>query len=156
MTEINYHLVHANVATARGSLDDPIMKGFVDQIDELDALAQSWPGFIAQPALPDEGLIYPGNVLVNVSIWTSVDNLREFTYESRHADALRLRADWFFQSELPNYVLYWAPVGEVPTEVEIKRRFDYLYEHGATPFAFNFDKSFTVDEMVFFSNEVEL
>ena len=155
MTDIKYHLVHVNIAATRASLDDPIMKGFVDRIDELDALAQSWPGYIDQPTPTDEGSIYPENMLV-ISIWESIEPLREFTYDSRHADALKSRAEWFHQSELPNYVLYWAPVGGVPTEVEIKRRFDYLYEHGATPFAFNFDKSFTVDEMVVFSNEVEL
>lgn len=152
MTGIDYHLVHVNIASARGSMDDQIMKGFVDRIGELDALAQSWPGFIAQPALPDAGFIYPGNVLVNVSIWTSVDNLREFTYESRHAEALRMRADWFFKSELPNYVLYWAPAGTVPTEVEIKRRFDYLHRHGATPFAFDFDNPFTLEESLDYSS----
>ena len=57
MNDRNYHLVHANVATARAALDDPLMNDFVDRLDEIDALAQGWPGFIAQPELPDEGLI---------------------------------------------------------------------------------------------------
>jgi hypothetical protein len=129
------------------------MKGFVDQIDEIDTLAQSWPGFVAQPTPPDEGQIYTGNTLVNISIWESVENLREFTYTSRHTDVLERRAEWFVQSELPNYALYWASSGSVPLEVEIKRRFDYLHLHGATPFAFNFDKTFMVEEMVDYINQ---
>jgi hypothetical protein len=80
MTGDTFHLVHVNIATGRAAMDDPIMKDFVDQVDDIDALAQSWPGFIAQAALPDEGLIYSGNTLVNVSIWESVDDLLEFIY----------------------------------------------------------------------------
>lgn len=137
----------------RASFDDPVMKGFVDQIDEIDTLAQGWPGFIAQPTPPDEGKIFTGNTLVNISIWDSVENLSEFSYTSRHADVLARRAEWFFQSELPNYVLYWAPSGSVPLEEEIKRRFDHLHLHGATPFAFVFEKTFTVEEMLDYINE---
>lgn len=57
-----------NIAVAQGSMDDSIMKRFVDQIDEIDALAQFWPGFVSQPTPPDDGSIYKGNTLVNVSI----------------------------------------------------------------------------------------
>jgi hypothetical protein len=80
LTDVNYQLVHANIATPRARLDDPLMKGFVDRLDEIDALAQGWAGFIAQPALPDEGIVYNKPNLVNVSIWDSIENLREFTY----------------------------------------------------------------------------
>lgn len=137
----------------RASIDDPIMKGFVDQIDEIDTLAQNWQGFISQPTPPDEGEIYTGDTLVNISIWDSVENLREFTYTGKHADALDRRAEWFVQSEGPNYVLYWAPSGSVPLEEEIKRRFDHLVQCGATPFAFNFDKTFTVEDMLDYLNQ---
>lgn len=148
MTCISYNLIHVNIATMRASFDDPIMKGFVDQIDEIDSLAQNWPGFIAQPTPPDDGQIFTGNTLVNLSIWDSVENLKEFTYTSRHADALEKRAEWFVQSEAPNYVLYWAPSGKMPLEVEIKQRIDHLHLHGATPYAFTFDETFTVEEML--------
>jgi hypothetical protein len=151
----SFNLVHVNIATPRASIDNPIMKDFVERIDEIDTLAQSWSGFVAQPTLPDEGQIFTGNTLVNVSIWDSVENLREFTYASKHEDALEILADWFLQSELPNYVLYWAPVGEVPTEVEIKQRFDHLHLHGATPFAFSFEHPFTVEEMLDYDDQLE-
>lgn len=150
MANINYHLIHANIVTACAPFDDPLMKGFVEWIDEIDALAQSWPGFIAQPTLPDEGLIYSEPTLVNVSIWDSVENLQEFTYASRHADLLKRRAEWFVQSDLPAYVLYWSPAGEVPTEAKIKQRREHLYQHGVTPFAFTFDEHYTIEEMLEF------
>ena len=40
VTVISYHLVHANISHARADLDDPLMKDFVDHMDEIDALAQ--------------------------------------------------------------------------------------------------------------------
>jgi hypothetical protein len=153
MTGPAYNLVHANIATARASFDDPLMKDFVERIEEIDALAQSWPGFIAQPALPDEGEIYQEPILLNVSIWDSIKKLEEFTYASRHTDLLMRRAEWFVPSDQPAYVLYWSPAGELPTEKEIKQRHEYLYQHGATPFAFTFDASFTVEELLEYSHE---
>jgi hypothetical protein len=59
-----------------------------------------------------------------------------------------MRSEWFIQSEQPNYVLYWSFAGEVPTEVEIQKRFEYLYQNGPTPYAFNFNNPFTVEEML--------
>jgi hypothetical protein len=129
-------------------MDDPIMKGFVERIGEIDALAQGWPGFISQPTPQDEGQIYPRNMLVNISIWDSVENLKSFSYSGEHLEMLRRRAEWFHQSEGPNYVLYWAPNGEVPTEIEIKRRFEYLFQNGPTPYAFSFHEPFTIEEML--------
>jgi hypothetical protein len=137
-------------------MDDPVMKGFVDRIDEIDALAQSWSGFIAQPTLPDEGLVYAANMLVNISLWESVENLREFTYASKHAEVLKMRADWFVQAKLPNYVLYWVPEAEVPTEKEIKRRFDYLRSFGVTPYVFTFEQPFTVEEMLKYRHDEQV
>ena len=153
MANANYHLIHANIAIPRAPLDHPLMKGFAERIDEIDALAQSWPGFIAQPALPDEGLIYNEPTLVNVSVWDSVENLKEFTYSSRHADFLKRRAEWFIQSDLPAYVLFWSPAGKGPTEAEIKQRHEHLQQYGATPYAFTFDENYTVEEMVEFTGE---
>lgn len=74
-----YHLIHANVALARAPLDDPIMAGFVQQVDQIDELAQAAPGFVAQPMPKEAGLIYTGRSLLNLSIWESVDSLEHFT-----------------------------------------------------------------------------
>lgn len=151
MDTLAFHLVHANVAIPRAPLDDPMMSGFMDRVDEIDALAQGSPGFIAQPVLPDEGAIYLEPALLNVSIWDSVENLRAFTYTGQHAEGLEQRADWFEQPESPTYVLYWSPAGSIPTEAQIKRRFDHLNQHGPTPHAFTFGQSFSVEEMLQFT-----
>ncbi len=147
MTEQIYHLIHANIAVTRAPLDDPRLADFMAQADEIDALAHAAPGFVGQPAPPDEGQVYTGNTLLNLSIWESVEQLRQFTYAGRHALALDRRAEWFVQSPGRNYVLFWLPAGELPTEAEVARRMDYLVRHGPTPYAFSFDEHFTVREM---------
>lgn len=74
--------------------------------------------------------------------------MAKFTYTSVHAEMLARREEWFEQSDLPAYVLFWLPEGLIPTEKEIKVRFIHLKRHGATPHAFTFDQRFSVNEML--------
>ena len=145
-----FHLVHANIAVMRAPFDDPIMADFLDWADEIDALASRSPGFISQPLPTDEGSIFKGKTLLNLSIWETVESLQSFTYQGRHAQALDHRAEWFVQYKGPNFVLYWAPTGHIPTELEVKERLDHLVDHGPTPLAFTFEQHFTVEEALAF------
>ncbi len=145
-----YHLLHANVARARADLEDPVMRGFVERMDEIDALARGSPGFVAQPTLPDEGAVFRGLDLPNVSLWESIDDLRQFTFTGEHSEMLDRRAEWFLRPDRPAYVLCWWPAGEMPTEKEIGRRLAHLHERGPTPMAFTFDRPFTLQEMLEF------
>src|SRR5688572_15639635 len=97
------HLVHANVALARGPLYSEVMREFVHQVDEINRIAHSSPGFIAQPTPPDSGEIFKGNFLLNVSIWDSVESLAAFSHSGKHAKALDDRAKWFKKQNVPNY-----------------------------------------------------
>lgn len=146
MKHPDYYLVHANIAIAREPLDHPVMQGFMDLADEIDALGQRSPGFISQPVPEDEGAVYTGNQLLNLSIWDSVEDLRAFTHSGEHLAAMGHRAEWFVQGEQYNYVLYWEKRGVLPSEREVARRLTYLRQHGPTPFAFTFDKSYSVEE----------
>ena len=148
MSSPSYHLVHANVAEMLAPLDHPAMSGFVDRIDAIDSLAQASPGFVAQPTPPDEGSVFTGDSLLNLSIWKTVESLYDFTYQREHAQVYEQRAKWFKPHTRPNYVLYWAPADHIPTEREVKARLDHLTRHGPTPYAFNFKSPFSVAEML--------
>jgi hypothetical protein len=143
-----YHLVHANIAIMRAPLDDPLMADFVAGVDEIDALAQASPGFVSQPTSADEGTVYTGHSMLNLSIWEAVEDLERFTYGSQHGRMLERRAEWFHQDARPNYVLFWFPEGQVPTEREVQARIEHLAASGATPHAFTFDQRFSVQEML--------
>src|SRR5436305_15271249 len=92
-----YPLVHANVAHAIAPLDSPIMADFVAQVDEVNALAHAAAGFVAEPTLPDKGAVYTAPLLLNVSLWESIESLDAFTHQGKHAAALAQRGEWFTQ-----------------------------------------------------------
>ena len=148
MENLDYHLVHANVAIIRAPLEDPRMADFVRQADELDALAQASAGFISQPTPEDDGSIFNHTRLLNLSIWESVKALEIFTFGPEHGQALARRTEWFIQYERPNYVLFWLPNSQQPTEKEVQIRLNYLAQNGPTPYAFNFEKRFSIKEML--------
>jgi hypothetical protein len=132
----------------RAPIDDPLMAEFVALIDKIDSHAAESSGFVDQPKLPDEGEVFSGLTLINVSIWRTVEALREFTYRGEHALALNKRLQWFEEPSGANYVLFWIPAGELPTETEIKKRLDHLELNGPTPYAFTLHKHFTIQEML--------
>jgi hypothetical protein len=137
----------------RAPLDDPLMAGFVARIEAIDALAHKSPGFLDQPTPTDEGAVFKDDFLLNVSIWESVGSLYQFVYSGAHAEALTRRAEWFERGDGPAYVLYWAPAGHIPTEVEINERFDHLRQRGATPYAFTFGRRFSVEAALAYGGE---
>ena len=42
----NCHLAQSNIARMLGPLEDPVMAGFVERLDALNALADASPGFV--------------------------------------------------------------------------------------------------------------
>ena len=141
------HLAQVNVASMLAPLDSPVMAGFVAQLDAGNALADQSSGFIWRlkteegnatcvQAFPDPA------VLVNISVWESVEALRAFTYKSIHAGPLRQRAEWFSKAREAYFALWWIPVGHIPTLDEARDRLELRRKHGDTPEAFSFAKSF--------------
>jgi len=157
-----FHIAQVNIGRVRASLEDPIMHGFTSRLDEINALADSAPGFVWR-LKSDEGpssYLRPyedERLLVNMSVWESVEALKEFTYRTMHAELLRGRHDWFEKFEGAFLALWWVPAGHIPSIDEMKKRLAHLDEHGPSQFAFTFktvqppDESFlaTLDWSIF-------
>lgn len=146
-----YYIAQVNIGRMRAALEDPIMAGFVERLDEINALADRSPGFVWR--LQNEGgnatYLRPYDderILFNFSIWESVESLRAYVYKSAHAELLRQRRDWFEQFSGVFMALWWVPRGYVPGVDEAKKRLAHLEEHGPSQFAFNFKNIFTPDE----------
>jgi hypothetical protein len=77
-----------------------------------------------------------------MSVWESIEALRDFTYSSRHIELFRDRAKWFEKMDKPHYCLWWVAVGHIPTLEEGRERLGHFQEHGATPQAFWFSQQF--------------
>lgn len=144
------HLAQINIAKARGLLTSPVMAEFADAIDRINQLAEAAPGFVWR--LKDSGNALAIQVfddpllVVNMSVWESVDALRSYTYVTEHVQIMRRRREWFERSEGPHLALWWTPEGSLPTPQEGKARLEYLGTHGPTPHAFTFAQPF---ELVF-------
>jgi hypothetical protein len=148
-----YHLAQINIARLVAPVDDPKIAGFVAQLDAINALAEAAPGFVSRlqsPAGNATDIAYNDDpfVIVNMSVWQSVESLRGYVYNSGHAAAFRDRAKWFEKMSLPSYCLWWVPEGHVPTVAEGRERLEHYQKHGATAWSFWFKQEFPAPEQV--------
>jgi Domain of unknown function (DUF3291) len=145
---VRFHLAEINVARARAPLDDPLLADFVAQLDGVNRLAERTPGFVWR--LVGEGgaassyvrAFEDERMLVNLTVWESLESLTAYTYRSDHGRVYRDRARWFEPSVGPSLALWWIPAGHVPTVEEGKAKLDALAARGPTPEAFTFKRPF--------------
>ena len=146
---MNYHIAQFNVARMIASLDDAVMRGFVDGLEPINTMADEGPGFIWR--LKDDGgaatsiqVFEDEAILVNMSVWESMDALKEFVYRSAHLGFLRNKKAWFQPLAEPSLVLWWVRGGHIPTIAEGKQRLELLRTRGPSSEAFTFSQSFPV------------
>ncbi|HYI10749.1 MAG TPA: DUF3291 domain-containing protein [Thermoanaerobaculia bacterium] len=138
-----FHLAQINLARMKTPLESPEMADFVARLDEINALADRAPGFVWRLQTPEGNATYvraydDDRILVNLSVWESVETLKEYVYHSAHAELLRARRSWFEQFSGVFAALWWVPAGHIPTVEEAKLRLEHLEENGPSPFAFTF------------------
>lgn len=141
----SFHIAQINIARALAPIDSPTMADFVARLDELNALAEEAPGFVwrlkAEGGMPSSYLqpYDDERIVVNMSVWESVEQLKDYVYKTAHAEVLRARKQWF-EEHLANAYLaaWWVPAGHIPGIDEAKKRLAYLDEHGPSQFAFTF------------------
>ena len=155
MTE--FHIAQINIARMLAPIDDPIMVDFVAQLPPINALAEESPGFVwrLQSAGGDATSIkvYEDNmVIINLTVWESLDALRQYAYKSAHSNVMRDRRRWFEKLDGPYYAMWWIPAGHIPDPQEGKERLEHLREHGDSSHAFSFRHVFDVPEMEIGSN----
>ena len=130
----------------RAPLDSPLMADFVAALDPINALADASPGFVWRLATEEGNATairaFDDNALiVNMSVWESIEHLAAFVYRSGHLDVMRRRREWFEHVRL-HMALWWVPQGEIPTLAQAQERVAHLGAHGPTPFAFTFKAQF--------------
>jgi hypothetical protein len=136
-----------NIAIPREPLDTPALADFVALLEPVNALADRSSGFVWRlqteegdatsiRAFDDE------RILVNASVWESIEALWRFVYDGRHLEVMRRRREWFTRMAEAHLALWWVPAGSIPTLGEIRERVDHLRAHGPTPFVFTFKKHF--------------
>lgn len=85
-------------------------------------------------------------LIVNLSVWRTIDELFAFTYRSAHTEYVRRRGEWFERMKELFLACWYVPAGHEPTVAEAMERIGHIRRHGPTPHAFTFKQRYTVDE----------
>jgi hypothetical protein len=143
----SWQIAQVNIALPREPLDTPALADFVAQLEPVNALADSASGFVWRlqddsgdatsiQAFDDERLI------INMSVWESIEDLWRFVYDSRHLEVMRRRREWMLKLAETHMALWWVPAGHLPGTDEARLRLDHLRAHGPTPHAFSFKQRY--------------
>lgn len=146
------HLAQINIAKAIADLDDPRMAEFVLQLDEVNVLAEQSPGFIwrlksedGNPSSYIRAYDDP-KLLINMSVWKSIEALRDYVYQTDHARVFADRRKWFEHSGKYPFALWWIDAGEIPLIEDGMERLGLLQQNGPSPMAFTFKHQFRCPE----------
>ena len=148
----NYHIAQINIGRAKAPVEDPVMAGFMTRLDDLNALADRSPGFVWRLQTSEGNATYfrpyehDDRILLNMSVWETIDDLRHYVYKTAHAEMLRHREEWFERFAGIYLALWWVPVGHIPGIDEAKKRLAHLDQYGPTQFAFTFKTMVQPDE----------
>lgn len=131
----------------KGPVDTPVMAEFAAALDEVNRVAEQSPGFVWRFQsgegnavgfrVDDDPL-----VIFNLTVWESVEALKNYTYRGLHGKFFARRAAWFDRMEAMQFALWWIPAGPPPSPDEAMRRLAHVRAHGPTPWAFTFQQTF--------------
>jgi hypothetical protein len=91
------HIAQINIARAVAPLTDPQMAGFVARLADINALADQSPGFVWR-LQTDTGdatslrAFYDPLIIVNMSVWESLEALHDFTWNCTRGSVARSKA----------------------------------------------------------------
>ena len=96
---MEYLLAQVNIARMREPLDSPLLAGFVAALDPVNALADAAPGFVWRLQTEDGNATAvrafewdqagSAGVLINMSVWESVETLAAFVYSDEHREVMK-------------------------------------------------------------------
>ena len=143
---MGFALAQVNIGRLRAPLDSPQLASFMAALDPVNAVADAAPGFVWRLQTEDGNATAvrafewdqagSAGVILNMSVWESVEALAAFVYSRRHRQVLRRRREWFEQMAEAYLALWWIPRGHVPTPGDAEDRIRHLRAHGPTPHAF--------------------
>src|SRR5438105_2638399 len=127
----DWWLAQMNVARVLAPLESPQLAGFVEQLEPINALADASPGFVWRLQTEDGNatalrVLGDDMMMVNMSVWESLDALGSFVYKTSHRDVMRRRREWFEHLAEAYMVLWWLEAGRLPSVMEGEERLLHL------------------------------
>ena len=139
----NLQLAEINIARTVAPLDDPRMAEFIALLDEVNAAADQSPWFVWRLKSETGGAstyiraFDDPRLLINISVWESIEALKQYVYRSAtHGAVFRDRRKWFEELERIPMALWWVPAGHIPSIEEGIDRLELIWQRGPTAQAF--------------------
>lgn len=134
------HLAQLNIATLRHPIDDPRIADFVDALPTVNALGEGSAGYVWRLQsdagnATDIQVFDDPLIIVNLTVWKSLADLKAFAYRGTHRDFFRRRSEWFADGA-SRTALWWLPAAQLPTTEDAKRRLEFIDAFGTSPYAF--------------------
>ncbi len=143
------YVAQLNISRMIGvNIEDPIMKDFVAQLDEINLLGEQSKGFVWRLKTEDGNATSynPYNddrIIVNFTVWETPEHLKDFVYNTAHRLVMKDRKKWFENLGQPSYVLWYVDADKMPTIDEAEERLAHLQKNGSSSYAFDFKNIFT-------------
>ena len=142
-----WRIAQVNVAKLIAPLDDPRIDDFRSALERINRLGEAQPGFIwrAQGAgfdATDCRVFDDPDILINATVWETIEHLAAFAYRTEHRAFVRRRLEWFEPPKEAFQAIWWVPDGHIPSLDECVERLTHIRVHGPTPFAFDFRTRF--------------
>ncbi|HTR12165.1 MAG TPA: DUF3291 domain-containing protein [Roseiarcus sp.] len=135
------HIAQLNIGRLLYPVDDARIAEFRDNLDRVNVIAERNPGFVWR--LKDDSnnatAIRPfddPDMLVNMSIWESVEALERFVWATVHKQFYNRKGAWFEKLTTPHFVMWTIEAGHIPDLEEAKARLEHLASHGDSDYAF--------------------
>jgi hypothetical protein len=141
-----FELAEFNIARLKAAVDSPQLRDFVDKLDEINALAEEFPGFVWRMQSEQGNATsirpYGDDYLINLSVWKDMDSLFNYVYKTAHAEIMRRRKAWFERSHQAYMVLWWVAAGHRPGIEEATETLEVLRRDGPSEKAFTFTRHY--------------
>lgn len=135
------HLAELNISNWRVSPLSEQAKGFIDNIELVNGLAERSEGFVWRKK--DEERNERGrNVLggpmslFTLSVWETPEQLEHFVWNTVHKQIYNKKNEWFSHMDSYSLVMWWVEEGHEPSLKEAKEKLDHLDRHGDSDCAF--------------------
>lgn len=141
------HLAELNIGRLVAPTDDPRVKEFMANLDMINGLGKSTPGFVwmmagsGEPGTGNTDSKTDGDpqFVANPTVWEDATSLERLVWGTVHRELCERREEWFELMRDTHFVMSWMPAGHEPAMDEALERLARRQRDGDFDAAFRWD-----------------